>query len=95
MDTYYEPIITYNKLVLGYEMTTLEIRGDLATLLLLRDIVNSKINSPKLLERSTSIFHLESIVRDAISFTFSQLAQITSVICHLTEFLSYMERSKI
>ena len=56
---YYEPIITY-ELVLGYEMTTLEIRRDLATLLLLRDIVNTKINPPKLLERI--YFHIPSRV---------------------------------
>ena len=54
---YYEPMITYNELVLGYEMTT---RGGLAALLLLRDIINSKTNSPKLLEKI--YFHIPSRV---------------------------------
>ena len=48
---YYDYSVTYKELVLGYELTTLEVRRDLTLMLLLRDLLNGRINSPYLLEK--------------------------------------------
>lgn len=46
---YYDYTIDYNELVSGYEVTTLAIRRDLALMLLLRDILRARLDSPYLL----------------------------------------------
>mgnify|MGYP000863144663 CR=1 FL=1 len=47
---YYEHEITYRELVSGYELSTMKERRDSTLLLFLRDLLNSKIESPPLLQ---------------------------------------------
>lgn len=48
---FYDDSLTYVELSLGYQMSPLGVRRDLTLLLLLRDILCSRIDSPPLLER--------------------------------------------
>ena len=48
---YYDYSISYSELVLGYRLISLEVRRDLALMLLLRDILTNEFESPYLLEK--------------------------------------------
>ena len=48
--SYYNSTITYGELVLGYETTTLRVRRDLALVMMLRNLLCARLDSPSLLE---------------------------------------------